>query len=109
MGELFTMLGINKLSIVLAGAIGGTVSLRHYAELTIKKRILIIIGSVALANYLTPPAVAYFGPEAIHFELGIAAGIGMFGLSIASSMTDVIQDTEYWKKFMRGIFTRRDD
>lgn len=107
MDSILAIFGVKKISIVLAGAIGGTVSLRHYAELTYKGRVVVVLSSIALANYVTPPVVSYFGPSAQDFELGIAAGIGLFGLSIVSSITNVIQDTEYWKRTLQGIVTRK--
>lgn len=107
MDSFFATLGIHKLSIVMAGAIGGTVSLRHYSDLTYKGRALVVLSSVALANYATPVVVHYFGEAAEEFELGIAAGIGLFGLSIVSSVMNVIQDTEFWKKTFQGMFTRK--
>lgn len=106
MDTLLAAFGIKKLSVVIAGAIGGTISLRHYSDLTYRGRVLVVLSSVALANYATHPVVHYFGEAANDFELGIAAGIGLFGLSLVSSVTAVIKDTDYWKKTIRGVLPR---
>jgi hypothetical protein len=103
---ILATLGIYKISVLLAGGIGGTVSLKHYQASTIRNRCLIVLSSVALANYLTPPCIAYFGQEAVNFELGIALGVGLFGMSIISSITVIIQDTTYWKRFLAATFNR---
>jgi hypothetical protein len=103
---LLATLGVYKISVLLAGGIGGTVSLKHYQLSTIRNRFLIVLSSIALANYLTPPCVSYFGQEAVNFELGIALGIGLFGMSIISSVTSVIQDITFWKQAFADIFSR---
>lgn len=106
MDSLLAAFGIKKISVVIAGAIGGTISLRHYADLTYKGRALVVLSSIALANYATHPVVSYFGPAAVDFETGIAAGIGLFGLSFVSSVTTVLKDTDYWKDNIRNLFPR---
>lgn len=106
MDSVLAAFGIKKLSVIIAGAVGGLISLRHYAEMTYKGRALVVLSSVALANYATHPVVHYFGNAAEDFELGIAAGIGLFGLSLCSSVANVIKDTEYWKKTLQGLVNR---
>jgi hypothetical protein len=101
--------GIKKLSVIIAGAVGGLISLRHYSDLTYKGRVLVVCSSIALANYATPPVMRYFGEAAEDFELGVAAGIGLFGLSIVSSVTNMIKDTDYWKRTIRGFVNRQGD
>lgn len=109
MDSLLAAFGIKKLSVVIAGAIGGTISLRHYSDLSYRGRVLVVLSSVALANYATHPVISYFGEAAIDFELGVAAGIGLFGLSFVSSITAVIKDTDYWKDSIGGVFRNRRD
>lgn len=106
MDSVLAAFGIKKLSIVIAGAVGGLISLRHYADMTYTSRALVVLSSVALANYATPPVVAYFGNAASDFELGIAAGIGLFGLSFVSSVTNMLKDTDYWKRVIRNFVNR---
>lgn len=106
MDSVLAAFGIKKISIVIAGAVGGLISLRHYAEMTYKSRALVVLSSVALANYATPPVVTYFGHAANDFELGIAAGIGLFGLSFVSSVTNMLKDTDYWKRVIRNFVNR---
>lgn len=102
--SLLAALGVKKLPILVAGAVGGLISLRHYSDLTYKGRFLVILSSVALANYLTRPIVVFFGETAQDFELGIAAGVGLFGLSIVSSITNLVSDTGYWKGIVHDFF-----
>lgn len=106
MDGILTAFGIKKLSVVIAGAVGGLISLRHYSDLTYRGRCLVVLSSIALANYATHPVISYFGTAAADFELGVAAGIGLFGLSFCSSVTTMVKDTDYWKKTIRGIINR---
>lgn len=107
MDTILAAFGVKKISIIIAGAVGGIISLRHYSDLTYKGRALVVLSAVSLANYATLPVVKYFGEAAVDFELGIAAGIGLFGLSFVSSVTAVLQDTTYWKNTLRGILPGR--
>lgn len=109
MDSLLAAFGVKKVSVVIAGAVGGLISLRHYTDLTYSGRCLVVVSSVGLANYATHPVVAYLGDAANDFELGIAAAIGLFGLSFVSSVTNMIKDTDYWKKTIRGIIRQRED
>ena len=106
MDSVLAVFGIKKLSVVIAGAIGGLISLRHYSELTYSGRLIVVLSSVALANYATHPVVSYLGKAAEDFELGIAAGIGLFGLSFVSSVTTMLKDTDYWKRMIQSIVKR---
>ena len=106
MDSILAVFGIKKISVIIAGAVGGLISLRHYAEMTYKGRVMVVLSSVALANYSTLPVVSYLGTAAEDFELGIAAGIGLFGLSFVSSVTTVLKDTDYWKKTIRSLVNR---
>lgn len=109
MDSLLTALGIKKVSVVVAGAIGGLISLRQYTELSYGSRAMVVLSSMALANYLTRPLVVYFGESASEFELGIAAAVGLFGVTIVSSATALIKDTAYWKDVISKFFTGRRD
>jgi hypothetical protein len=103
MENILTALGIKKFSIVIAGAVGGLISLRHYVELTLQGKVVVIVSSMCLANYATHPVALYFGPSADEFELGIAAAIGLFGLSIVSSATTILKDTALWKGLLNRL------
>lgn len=107
--SLATALGIKKFSILIAGAVGGLISLQHYAELTLKGKSTVLLSSVCLANYATHPVAHYFGPAAADYELGIAAAVGLFGMSIVSSATKVLKDTALWKSLVTRILGGRSD
>ena len=106
MDSLLAALGVKKFSIALAGAVGGLISLRHYNDLSLPGKVIVILSSMALANYATPAVAAYFGSSAADYELGIAAAIGLFGLSIISSVTSLMKDIDLWKSLITRAFGR---
>jgi|SRR5687768_3570191 len=96
LGSLLAALGIKKFSILIAGAVGGLISLQHYEVLTLRGKASVVVSSIFLANYGTQPLAQYFEAAAT-YELGIAAALGVFGMSAISSANSLIKDTKLWK------------
>lgn len=90
---LFTALGL-KFKVVIAGAIGAFVSLRFFDGLKTAERWMTFVGGWAIAAYLAGPVTLYLElPAAV--ELGMALGIGLFGMSIAAALIRVIKETDW--------------
>jgi hypothetical protein len=97
--SLLAVIGIKKFSVLIAGAVGGLISLQHYGTLTIRGKTAVIISSVFLANYTTYPLLKYFEADE-SYELGIAVCVGIFGLNIISAANRMLKDTELWQAIL---------
>jgi len=94
--------GIKNLSALIAGAIGGAVSLRHYTDLTMKGKCAVLASSMAIANYGTLPVAHWFGGRALDHQEAIAWCLGLFGLSMVSAVIGLIKSTDW--DTVRGFF-----
>lgn len=92
---ILAALGIKNASVLVAGAIGGALSLQHYTDLTRKGKAAVLLSSLAIANYATPPVAHWFGGRALEFQDGIAWGLGLFGMSLVSAILNLIRSTDW--------------
>ena len=81
MKEIWDHLGI-QVSSVIAGLIGGILSLSMLPRLTFRKAITAVIGGAACAAYLTPLAVEYLGIASRNLENGLAFALGVAGMNV---------------------------
>lgn len=93
--DFLTALGIKNISVVVAGGVGGMLSLRNYVELTVRGKIAVIFSSIAIANYATHPVAEWFGGMALSHLEAIAAALGLFGLSLVSAILHLIKTTDW--------------
>jgi len=92
---ILAALGIKNASTLVAGAVGGIVSLRHYTDLTMGGKCAVLVSSMAIANYATLPIAHWFGGQALEFQEGIAWCLGLFGLSMVSAVLGLIKSTDW--------------
>lgn len=98
-----SFLGVKKAAFVI-GFIGAVVSLKFVkrAESWFEKAFMVFGGAVA-AGYLEPPISAYFNVTNGGF---IAFIIGLFGMSLAAAIMDVIDSTK-WGKLVTEFIRKR--
>lgn len=70
-----------KLSAIIAGFVGGVVSLAMIRDLTPKVAVTTVIGGTACAAYLTPLIVAYFELGGSELENALAFLTGVCGMN----------------------------
>jgi len=89
MNEFLIGLGIKKVALV-AGLIGGVVSLRFFEGLTFSGKLATATGGAAIANFVTDPAMLYFNlPNG--YEGGIGFLFGLFGMSVGAAVIKTIK------------------
>jgi hypothetical protein len=97
-----SVLGL-KAELLLPGLIGGILSLRWWDGLTRVGKVGVVLGGIACARYLAPPASAWF-------ELGKVRGgdelagfmFGLFGMSAAAALAKIIGQLDFDK--VRALF-----
>lgn len=89
--SLLTAFGIKKAALV-AGIVGGWLSLRFFENLTPGGKWVTVIGGAAAANYLTVPVMAWFRLAPGDYEAGIGFAIGLFGMSIAAAAIKFVRE-----------------
>jgi hypothetical protein len=99
MNELLAALGIKKAAL-LAGLIGGVVSLRFFEGLTGWGKVVTALGGAAFANYLAGPASEYLAVSASH-EGGVGFVLGLFGMSVAAAGIKAVRDVD-WAGVIKG-------
>jgi hypothetical protein len=87
---------------LLAGAVGGIVSLRFFEELTIWKRFLTVTGGVATSHFLTHPIIKIFSLQSIDEGPGTGFVLGLFAMSLAAAGFRMLQTID-WEK-IRSFF-----
>lgn len=89
--------------VVLAGLVGGLLSMRFVDGMNCRERLFAIISGMVLAHYLAPP-IAYLWAEG-QYEETIGFLIGLFGMSICSAVFRSIRKADLWalvsKRFSR--------
>lgn len=100
MNEFLAALGIKKVAL-LAGLVGGIVSLRFFEGLTNSGKAMTAIGGAAFANYLTTPVVSFFKVSPGDFDGGVGFALGLFGMSVAAAAVKMIRETD-WSRFIPG-------
>lgn len=101
--EVVTALLAIKWKALIAGTIGAVLSLRFFDGLNMQDKFTTAAGGAASANYLTEPAMQFFGLTPATFEGGLGFIIGLFGMSIAAAVVRTIRDTNWaeWFKFWK--------
>ncbi len=89
-----------KFKIIVAGAVGAFISLRFFEGLGLGERWCTFLGGWALGAYLSEPVTKYLELPAA-MEIGLAIGIGLFGMSIAAAVIKVVRDTD-WSAIFRS-------
>ncbi len=92
MKELFDHVGISA-SALIAGLVGGLMSLSMLPQLTFRKAVAALIGGAACAAYLTPLAVEWLGLASRNLENGLAFALGIGGMRIIGGILKL------WSKF----------
>lgn len=71
-----------KVGTVVAGLVGGVLSLSMMPRLTFRKAVTAVIGGGACAAYGTPLVVEYLGLSSRNLENGLAFVLGVVGMHI---------------------------
>lgn len=102
---LLAALGLKKVALI-AGFIGGVISLRFFEGLTAGGKLFTAFSGAASASFLTPVALAYFHLEPpASYEGGIGFVLGLFSMSIAAAVFKWFKETS-WQDVL-GIFGRK--
>ena len=86
----FSALGIKK-AVLLAGIIGGWVSLRFY-ELEARGKWFTVLGGAAAATYLTGPVMTFFHLARDDYEGGVGFAIGLFSMALAAAAIKFVRE-----------------
>lgn len=105
MDAFLASLGIKKAALV-AGFVGGLISLRFFDGLTSSQKFATAVSGAASANYLTDPTIAHFALT-VGYEGGIGFAIGLFGMSVAAALVRLVKDTD-WAGVLKGRFGGRE-
>lgn len=89
-----------RFAIIIAGFIGGVVSLRFVDHMTLRQRISSVATSVVLANYFAYDISDALG--AAKYAEGCGAMIGLFGISLIGAILKAIKETD-----IAGIIKKR--
>ena len=89
--SLLTAFGIKKAALI-AGIVGGWLSLRFFENLTAGGKWVTVIGGAAAANYLTLPIMSWFRLAAGDYEAGVGFAVGLFGMSIAAAAIKFVRE-----------------
>lgn len=92
MREILEHIGIST-SALIAGLVGGLMSLSMLPQLTFRKAVAALIGGAACAAYLTPLAVEWAGLSSRNLENGLAFALGIGGMRIIGGILKL------WSKF----------
>jgi len=95
--NLETQLGI-KLSVLVAGLVGGIVSLTYETKLSFTRALLLIVGGASTAAYLHPFAEHYLNMDS-KFSAGIGFVLGLVSMKVINFLianTELILD-KYFK------------
>lgn len=95
MKEIFDHLGVSA-SAMVAGLVGGLMSLSMLPQLTFRKAVAALIGGGACAAYLTPLAVEYAGVGSRNLENGLAFALGIGGMRIIGGILKL------WERFEKS-------
>lgn len=79
--DVLDLLGI-RVGVLLAGFVGGIVSLQYLKNLSKTETVLALFSSLALACYATPILVSGFGVEKQAYQYGCAFILGLCALHI---------------------------
>ena len=90
--EIFDHIGVST-SAMIAGLVGGLMSLSMLPQLTFRKAVAAMIGGAACAAYLTPLAVEWAGLSSRNLENGLAFALGIGGMRIIGGILKL------WSKF----------
>lgn len=93
---VLAVLGLKKTALI-AGVVGGVVSLRFFDNLTTGGKLTTALCGAAAANFLTGPAIAFFQLPPPDYEGGIGFAIGLFSMSLAAATMKAIKDVDLTK------------
>lgn len=95
MKEYLDHLGIST-SALIAGLVGGLMSMSIMPQLTFRRAITALIGGGACAAYLTPLAVEWLGLASRNLENGLAFALGIGGMRIIGGILKL------WSRFEKA-------
>lgn len=101
--SLLVALGLKKVALI-AGFIGGVISLRFFEGLTPGGKAFTAFSGAAAANFLTPMTLAWFQLHPESYEGGIGFVLGLFSMSLAAAVIKWLRETS-WQDIL-GIFGR---
>jgi len=102
--SFFVALGLKKVALV-AGFIGGIISLRFFEGLTAGGKVITASSGAAAANFLTPMTLAWFQLQPESYEGGIGFCLGLFSMSLAAAVIKWLRETS-WQDVL-GLFGRK--
>lgn len=95
---------------VVAGLIGGILSLSMMPKLTFRKAMTAVLGGGACAAYGTPLVVEYLGVASRNLENGLAFVLGVVGMHILGGLFTL---SDRWRRNpsidLEAVKTRRGD
>lgn len=78
-----------------AGALGSFVALRYAPGVTWLERVGNVISGAACAGFFAPALAEWLAITSQVMQSGMAFGVGMFGLSLAASITEGIRQVKF--------------
>ena len=91
-------------AIIIAGFIGGMLSMSFVDGMNKKQRLIAIISGMAMAHYLAPMIAFLFHEEQYQETIGFL--IGLFGMSVCSAIFRAIKNSDVWS-LIQQRFCRR--
>jgi hypothetical protein len=92
--DLWNEIGI-RVGSVVAGLVGGVLSLSMLPRLTFRKAVTAVLGGGACAAYGTPLAVEYLGIASRNLENGLAFVLGVVGMNLLGGAMKL---SDRWRK-----------
>lgn len=98
-----------KVWAVIAGGLGAALSLNSIQGLSTAQRFMTVLSGAAMAGFLSHPIIHWVG-----FPMGFSGAVsflvGMFGVSIAGSIIQMIHSADLWplvSEILRSWFKRK--
>lgn len=95
--EFFEQIGL-KISLIMAGFVGGIVSLIRFKDMTsitITIKVMSIFTGMASAVYGTPLICHFIETQSEELERGIAFALGIFGMELVVRLTQFVQSASF--------------
>lgn len=93
---MWELLGISIKSLI-AGTVGGFISLRFFDNLSWIGRVLTVVGGGLLAGYSTPWILEVFEMHGKHDGF-VGLMVGLFGMSIISALIKTLNRVDLWEE-----------
>jgi hypothetical protein len=93
-------------SVILAGMIGGLLSMSFVDGMNKKQRIVAIASGMAMAHYLAPLIAFLFHAEDYQETIGFL--IGLFGMSVCSTIFRAIKNSDIWALIQQRVGKKSD-